>query len=156
MTNQPEVHEFHFTEALRNVAKSRPADVSAIGVSILIDHVEELEQELECVRRERKELRYKTSEQSRFIWWVWDVYAKNVHDLISAINLACTYKSAEAAQNGYYGLPMNCWQTIGYLKEYTDKIYDGTYLRNDTGTGVKRELTDAEIEHLGACEAENE
>ena len=38
-----EAHEFHFTEALRNLSKSRPADVSAIGVSILIDHVEELE-----------------------------------------------------------------------------------------------------------------
>ena len=30
------------------------------------------------------------------------------------------------------------------------------YLRNEISTGVKRELTDAEIEHLGACEAENE
>jgi len=45
-----EVHEFHFTEALRNLAKSRPADVSAIGVSVLIDHVEELEVENKSIR----------------------------------------------------------------------------------------------------------
>jgi hypothetical protein len=45
-----EVHEFHFTEALRNLSKSRPADVSAIGVSILIDYVEELEQENKSIR----------------------------------------------------------------------------------------------------------
>jgi len=35
--------EFHFTEALRDLSKTRPADVSAIGVSILIDYIEELE-----------------------------------------------------------------------------------------------------------------
>ena len=42
-----EVHELHFTEALRNLAKRNPADVSAIGVSVLIDHIEELEKEIE-------------------------------------------------------------------------------------------------------------
>ena len=41
-----EVHELHFTEALRNLAKRNPADVSAIGVSVLIDHIEELEKEI--------------------------------------------------------------------------------------------------------------
>lgn len=45
-----EVCEFRFTEALRNLAKERPADVSAIGVSILIDHVEELEAENKSIR----------------------------------------------------------------------------------------------------------
>lgn len=44
--------EFHFTEELRDLAKTRPADVSAIGVSILIDHITDLEQENASLREE--------------------------------------------------------------------------------------------------------
>ena len=94
---------------------------------------------LTTIKTEVKELRYKTSEQEKFIWWIWNVYAKNVGDLISAINAACTYESADAAKNGYYGLPMTCWQTISYLKEYTDGIYNGTYLKD---AGRKNTPTD--------------
>jgi hypothetical protein len=99
--------------------------------------------ELETVKRERKELRFELSEKSRFVWWVWNVYAKNVSDLL--VELECSSSPFTL---------INMSSSIKYLKEYTDNIYNGTYLRSDISVDVKRELTDIEIEQLGAAEAE--
>lgn len=86
------------------------------------------------------ELLRKTSEQERFVWWIWAVYARNVHDLL--LELEGTSK---------LGLKFSL---IRNLRDYTDGIYNGTYLANAKSMEAKRDLSDAEIEELGAREAE--
>ena len=97
---------------------------------------------------------FRNAELSRFVWWVYQVYARNVQELTSGITEACTYETEEKAEKGKYGLPIRCWKYIRYLEEYTAGIYNGTYLDSETSTVVKRELSDAEINELGAQEAE--
>lgn len=97
---------------------------------------------------------FRNAELSRFVWWVYQVYARNVQELTSGITEACTYETEEKAEKGKYGLPIRCWEYIRYLEEYTAGIYNGTYLDSETSTVVKRDLSDFEINELGAQEAE--
>ena len=79
----------------------------------------------------------RNAELLRFVWWVYQVYARNVQELTSGITEACTYETEEKAEKGKYGLPIRCWEYIRYLEEYTAGIYNGTYLDSETSTGVK-------------------
>ena len=80
------------------------------------DPVKKLEEENKKLCLELNALRFKESQEERFIWWVWNVYAKGVLELI---------KEVEAAK---IILHFEGWSIARNLKDYTDKIYDGTYL----------------------------
>ena len=87
---------------------------------------EEAREELLKERNELHTLRFKESQENRFIWWIGNVYAQHVQNLISEIEKAKVI------------IPRtDIWGTIRYLKEYTEKIYDGTYLDVEISTGVK-------------------
>lgn len=94
------------------------------------------------IRAERAEgelhtLRFKESQEQRFIWWIWNVYAKNVNDLILSIISATTYDNETMAKLGKYGLPIKCFEIMERVKGGTDRIYDGTYLDVEISTDVK-------------------
>ena len=80
------------------------------------------------LRLELHTLRFKESQEQRFIWWVWNVYAKNVMDTACAIIQACTYQDEPTAASGKYGLPKSCFEMLERLTQYTHGINDGTYL----------------------------
>jgi len=118
---------------------------------ILRDAIEEQikgKLELEDKNRELRLKLYtllrKEAEEQRFIWWIWNVYAKNVNDLILSIISATTYDNETMAKLGKYGLPMKCFEFLERVKEGTDiiygsdRIYDGTYLNVEISTDVKK------------------
>ena len=80
------------------------------------------------LRLELHTLRFKESQEQRFIWWIWNVYSKNVMDTIAAITEACTYQDEATAASGKYGLPIKCFEMMRRLTESSHGIYDGTYL----------------------------
>lgn len=82
-------------------------------------------------------LRFKESQEQRFIWWIWNVYARKVMEIFMRIKSSCTYESPLKAQSGHYSLPMVCWQDIEKVMEYSHRIYDGTYLDVEISTDVK-------------------
>ena len=77
--------------------------------------------ELTTLRNQNKELR-------RFVWWVIQVYARNVQDLIASIKQAVTYETPEEAKEGKYALPRRCFVISERLEVYNKGIEDGTYL----------------------------
>jgi len=118
---------------------------------ILRDAIEEQikgKLELEDKNRELRLKLYtllrKEAEEQRFIWWIWNVYAKNVNDLILSIISATTYDNETMAKLGKYGLPMKCFEFLERVKEGTDiiygsdRIYDGTYLNVEISADVKK------------------
>ena len=96
-------------------------------MKIQAEHMETKNIAINGLWQELKQLRYKTSEQERFIYWVWSVYARNVCDTIYAIMGATTYDTEGEAKDGKWALPKNCFDLLKRLDEYTEKIYDGTY-----------------------------
>ena len=99
----------------------------------------ELEDKNRKLRAELNALRVKTSQQERFIWWTWNVYSRNVNDLIHDIMGATTYDTEGEAKEGKYALPKRCFDLMKLIDEYTEKIYDGTYLDVVISTVVKNE-----------------
>lgn len=69
------------------------------------------------LRLELHTLRFKESQEERFVWWILNVYARNVSDLLQIIK---------------DGVPSNRQiefsRITDRLSEYTEHIYDGTYL----------------------------
>lgn len=126
----------------------------------LIERVRLAETTIGKLREDLKSLRLKTSEQERFIWWIHQVYARNVQDLIAEIMSACTYQDEPTAASGKYGLPKKCFDNMERLSEYSHGIYDGTYFYGDESA----ERTFVEIQRLrelvqgaldsAACEAD--
>ena len=98
----------------------------------------ELEDKNRKLRLELNALRFKTSQQERFIWWVREVFAKNVQDTVAGIIHACTYQDEPTAAAGKYGLPIKCFEMMRRLTESTHGIYDGTYLDVEISTDVKK------------------
>jgi len=49
---------------------------------------------------------------------------------------ATTYDTEGEAREGKYSLPKHCFDLIKRIDEYTEKIYDGTYLDNKTSMVV--------------------
>ena len=98
----------------------------------------ELEDKNRKLRLELNALRFKTSQQEWFIWWVREVFAKNVQDTVAGIIHACTYQDEPTAAAGKYGLPIKCFEMMRRLTESTHGIYDGTYLDVEISTDVKK------------------
>ena len=83
------------------------------------------------LRLELHTLRFKESQEERFIWWVWNVYAKDVQKLLAEINRLVLVS------------PDTPWSLVRNLKDYTEKIYNGTYLGVEISTVVKDDPTEA-------------
>lgn len=109
-------------------------------IEMIVEHkpsVDDLQDENRKLRLELHTLRHKESEEQRFIWWIWNVYSQNVCDLIYAIMGATTYDTEGEAKEGKYALPKHCFDLIKRLDEYTEHIYDGTYLDVEISVDVK-------------------
>ena len=104
---------------------------------VLTGQLSELEEENKKLRLELKVLRFKESQEQRFIWWIWNVYARNVDDLCHAIMGATTYDTEGEAKEGKYGLPIRCFELMRKVEENTMHIYDGTYLDVEVSTENK-------------------
>jgi ribosomal protein L37E len=69
---------------------------------------------------------------------------------IGAVIACCTYNSNEDAKIGIYGIDLKAFTMIDqFITHYNDAVSAGK-----VSVDVKRELTDAEINELGAQEAE--
>ena len=135
--NNPDYYkdELYLDEDFRMLAKTYPADVSAIGVTTLIDYVEALEAEL---ARRDEELK------------ITDGLLKEATETIGAVIACCTYNSNDDAKIGVYGIDQNAFTKIDqFITRYNDAVSAGK-----VSVVVKRDLSDAEIEELGAQEAE--
>ena len=109
-------------------------------IEMIVEHktpIEELEDMNRKLRLELHTLRFKESQEQRFIWWVYNVYSKNVCDLIYEIMGATTYDTEGEAKEGKYALPKRCFDLMKRIDEYTEHIYDGSYLDVEISTAVK-------------------
>ena len=102
-----------------------------------MSEINDLTSEINKLRLELKVLRFKESQEQRFIWWIWNVYARNVDDLCHAIMGATTYDTEGEAKEGKYGLPIRCFELIRKVEENTMHIVDGTYLDIEVSTENK-------------------
>ena len=106
---------------------------------VLTNGLSEKEDENRRLRLELHTLRFKESQEQRFILWVREVFAKNVLDTVAGIIEACTYQDEPTAAAGKYGLPIKCFDMMRRLTESTHGIYDGANLDVEISTVVKKE-----------------
>jgi hypothetical protein len=108
---------------------------------MIVEHkktpIEYFQNENRRLRLELQTLHFKESQEQRFIWWIWNVYARNVCDLIYSILGATTYDTDGEAKGGNYALPKHCFDLMKRIDEYTEHIYDGTYLDIEVSTENK-------------------
>ena len=79
-----------------------------------------------------------------------DELLKEATETIGAVVACCTYNSNDDAKIGIYGIDQKAFTRIDqFITHYNDAVSAGK-----VSVDVKRELTDAEIEELGAQEAE--
>jgi len=109
----------------------------AAGLLEQIKYSKSLEELNKKLRLELSTLRFKESQEQRFIWWIYQVYSRNVCDLIYEIMGATTYDTEGEAKEGKYSLPKHCFDLLKRLDEYTEHIYDGTYLDIEVSTENK-------------------
>ena len=119
------------------VEHKEPDEIVRENFKKLQDEVADLREKNIKLRLELSTLRFKESQEQRFIWWVREVFAKNVQDTVAGIIHACTYQDEPTAAAGKYGLPIKCFEMMRSLTEYTHGIYDGTYLDVEISTDVK-------------------
>jgi len=86
----------------------------------------ELEDENRKLRLELHTLRFKESQEQRFIWWVLNVYGKHIQELLGML---------EKTTRPF--TPFGMSAEIRYIKEGTEHIYDGTYLDVEISVDVK-------------------
>ena len=110
------------------IEHKEPDEIVRENFKKLQDEVADLREKNIKLRLELHTLRFKESQEQRFIWWVYNVYSKNVCDLIYEIMGATTYDTEGEAKEGKYGLPKHCFDLMKRIDEYTEHIYDGTYL----------------------------
>lgn len=115
-------NELHLTVDFQNVKQVQE------NFKKLTDEVSDLREKNIQLRLELQTLRFKESQEQRFIWWIWNVYSRNVCDLIYSILGATTYDTEGEAKDGKYALPKHCFDLMKRIDEYTEHIYDGTYL----------------------------
>jgi len=110
-------------------------------IEMIVEHkktpIEYFQNENRRLRLELQVLRFKESQEQRFIWWIWNVYARNVDDLCHAIMGATTYDTDGEAKEGKYGLPIKCFELMRKVEENTMHIVDGTYLDVEVSTENK-------------------
>ena len=92
----------------------------------------ELEDKNRKLRLELYTLRSKEAQEQRFIWWIWNVYARNVGDLLT-----------ELERTTFPVTPYGMSYAVKRLKEYTEHIYDGTYL--DTAMSTEPSNSDVSM-----------
>ena len=114
----------------------------AAGLLEQIKYSKSLEDLNKKIRLELHTLRFKESQEQRFIWWIYQVYSRNVCDLIYEIMGATTYDTEGEAKEGKYSLPKHCFDLLKRLDEYTEHIYDGTYLDTEISADVKNNNPD--------------
>ncbi len=79
-----------------------------------------------------------------------DGLLKEATETIGAVIACCTYNSNDDAKIGIYGIDQNAFTRIEqFITHYNDAVSAGK-----VSLDVKRDLSDAEIEELGAQEAE--
>jgi len=79
-----------------------------------------------------------------------DELLKEATEAIGAVVACCTYNSNDDAKIGIYGIDQKAFTRIDqFITHYNDAVPAGK-----VSVDVKRELTDAEIEELGAQEVE--
>ena len=79
-----------------------------------------------------------------------DGLLKEATETIGAVIACCTYNSNDDAKIGVYGIDQNAFTKIDqFITRYNDTVSAGK-----VSVVVKRDLSDAEIEELGAQEAE--
>ena len=76
----------------------------------------------------------RNAELSRFVWWVYQVYARNVLDLVQSVPVMCPCDTEE-------DVPFI--ELAARIKEYTEHIYDGTYL--DTAMSTEQSNSDVSM-----------
>ena len=116
------------------VEHKEPDEIVRENFKKLQDEVADLREKNIKLRLELSTLRFKEAQENRFVWWVYNVYSKNVCDLIYAIMGATTYDTEGEAKEGKYGLPKHCFDLIKRIDEYTEHIYDGTYIDVEMST----------------------
>jgi len=94
----------------------------------------ELEDKNRKLRCELYTLRFKESQENRFVWWVYQVYARNVLDLVQSVPVMCPCDTEE-------DIPFI--ELAARIKEYTEHIYDGTYL--DTAMSTEQSKSDVSM-----------
>ena len=79
-----------------------------------------------------------------------DELLKEATETIGAVVACCTYNSNDDAKIGIYGIDQKAFTRIDqFITHYNDTVSAGK-----VSVDVKRDLSDAEIEELGAQEAE--
>ena len=92
----------------------------------------ELEDKNRKLRLELNTLRFKEAQENRFVWWIYQVYARHV-----------SYLLTELERTTFPATPFGMSNTIKCLKEYTEHIYDGTYL--DTAMSTEQSNSDVSM-----------
>ena len=114
------------------VEHKEPDVIAQENFKKLQDEVADLREKNIKLRLELQTLRFKERQENRFVWWVHQVYARNVSDLLT-----------ELERTTFPVTPFGMSNTIKRLKEYTEHIYDGTYLDVEISADVK---SDGEVE----------
>lgn len=114
------------------VEHKEPDVIAQENFKKLQDEVADLREKNIKLRLELQTLRFKERQENRFVWWVYQVYARNVSDLLT-----------ELERTTFPVTPFGMSNTIKRLKEYTEHIYDGTYLDVEISADVK---SDDEVE----------
>lgn len=108
------------------VEHKEPDEIVRENFKKLQDEVADLREKNIKLRLELSTLRFKESQEQRFIWWVREVYAKNVRWLLRELEKT----TFPVAPFGMFALANN-------IREGTEHIYDGTYLDVEISMGVK-------------------
>ena len=113
------------------VEHKEPDVIAQENFKKLQDEVTDLREKNIKLRLELQTLRFKESQENRFVWWVYQVYARNVLDLVQSVPVMCPCDTEE-------DVPFI--ELAARIKEYTEHIYDGTYL--DTAMSTEQSNSD--------------
>ncbi len=116
------------------VEHKEPEEIVRENFKQLQDEVADLREKNIKLRLELQTLRFKESQENRFVWWVYQVYARNVLDLVQSVPVMCPCDTEE-------DVPFI--ELAARIKEYTEHIYDGTYL--DTAMSTEQSNSDVSM-----------
>ena len=116
------------------VEHKEPDVIAQENFKKLQDEVTDLREKNIKLRLELQTLRFKESQENRFVWWVYQVYARNVLDLVQSVPVMCPCDTEE-------DVPFI--ELAARIKEYTEHIYDGTYL--DTAMSTEQSNSDVSV-----------
>ena len=116
------------------VEHKEPEEIVRENFKQLQDEVTDLREKNIKLRLDLQTLRFKESQENRFVWWVYQVYARNVLDLVQSVPVMCPCDTEE-------DVPFI--ELAARIKEYTEHIYDGTYL--DTAMSTEQSNSDVSM-----------